>query len=104
MLGGDAEITTTSKRANIAVAGVISKDPAFKMNSEAGSDLTHPYVALKGRVPCKVTGEVKKGELLVSSQFSGHAESWKAGDDPNAVIGKALENFKGLSGLIEIKV
>jgi hypothetical protein len=104
VLGGDAEITTTSKRANIAVAGVISKDPAFKMNSEAGSDLTHPYVALKGRVPCKVTGEIKKGELLVSSQFSGHAESWKVGDDSNAVIGKALENFKGLSGLIEIKV
>jgi hypothetical protein len=104
IIGGDAEITTTSKRANIAVAGVISKDPAFKMNSEAGSDLTHPYVALKGRVPCKVTGEIKKGELLVSSRFSGHAESWKVGDDPNAVIGKALEDFKGLSGMIEIKI
>jgi hypothetical protein len=104
VIGGNAEITTTSKRANISVAGVISKDPAFKMNSEAGSDLTHPYVALKGRVPCKVTGEIKKGELLVSSQFSGHAESWKNGDDPNAVIGKALENFKGLSGIIEIKI
>lgn len=104
VIGGDAEITITSKRANIAVAGVISKNPAFKMNSEAGSDLTHPYVALAGRVPCKVTGEIKKGELLVSSQFTGHAESWKSGDDPNAVIGKALENFKGLSGLIEIKI
>jgi hypothetical protein len=104
IIGGDAEITVTSKRANIAVAGVISKDPAFKMNSEAGSDLTHPYVALKGRVPCKVTGEITKGELLVSSRFSGHAESWKIGDDPNAVIGKALENFKGFSGIIEIKI
>jgi hypothetical protein len=104
VIGGDAEITVTTKRASIAVAGVISKDPAFKMNSEAGSDLTHPYVALKGRVPCKVTGEITKGDLLVSSRFNGHAESWKVGDDPNAVIGKALENFKGLSGIIEIKI
>jgi hypothetical protein len=104
VIGGDAEITVTSKRANNAIAGVISKDPAFKMNSEAGSDLTHPYVALKGRVPCKVTGEIKKGELLVSSRIPGHAESWNIGDDPNAVIGKALENFKGFSGIIEIKI
>jgi hypothetical protein len=104
VLGGDEEVTITSKRANIAVAGVISKDPAFKMNSAAGPDSTHPYVALKGRVPCKVTGEIKKGELLVSSRIEGHAESWKVGDDPNAVIGKALENFVGLSGIIEIKI
>ena len=40
----------------------------------------------------------------MSSHFSGHAELWKVGDDPNAVIGKALENFKGLSGIIEIKI
>ena len=104
VIGGDAEITVSSKRANIAVAGVISQNPAFKMNSEAGSDLTHPYVALKGRVHCKVTGEIKKGELLVSSRINGHAESWKVGDDPNSVIGKALENFKGSSGIIEIKI
>ena len=104
VIGGVAEITVASKRADISIAGVVSKDPAFKMNSEAGSDLTHPYVALKGRVPCKVTGEIKKGELLVSSRITGHAESWKVGDDPNSVIGRALENFKGSSGIIEIKI
>lgn len=104
VIGGTAEITTTSKRANISIAGVISKNPAYMMNSEAGSDLTHPYVALKGRVPCKVSGDVSKGELLVTSQRDGYAEAWKPGDDPNAVIGKALESFKGSFGVIEIKV
>jgi hypothetical protein len=104
IIGGDAEITVTSKRANTAVAGVISQDPGFKMNSDAGSDLTHPYVALKGRVPCKVSGTIKKGDMLVTSKRDGYAEAWKTGDSPSAVIGKALENFEGLYGVIEIKI
>jgi hypothetical protein len=104
VIGGVAEITVTSKRANTAVAGVISKDPGFKMNSDAGSDLTHPYVALKGRVPCKVSGPIKKGELLVTSKRDGYAEAWRDGDNPHAVIGKALENFEGSFGIIEIKI
>lgn len=104
VIGGVAEITVTSKRANTAVAGIISMNPAFKMNSDAGSDLTHPYVALKGRVPCKVSGNVKKGELLVTAHREGYAEAWKPGDDPNAVIGKALESFEGSFGIIEVKI
>lgn len=104
IIGGDAEITVTSKRANTAVAGVISRNPGFKMNADAGSDLTHPYVALKGRVPCKVSGTIKKGDMLVTSKRDGYAEAWKSGDSPSAVIGKALENFEGLYGVIEIKI
>lgn len=104
VLGGSAEITVTSKRANTAVAGIISKDPGFKMNADAGSDLTHPYVALTGRVPCKVSGPVKKGELLVTSKRDGYAEAWRTGDSPHSVIGRALEDFEGSFGVIEVKV
>jgi hypothetical protein len=39
-----------------------------------------------------------------SSHRPGHASARQLGDDPNAVIGKALEDFKGLVGVIEIKV
>lgn len=105
MHGGDKEVTIASVHATTMVAGIVSTNPAYMMNSEAGSDKTHPYIALKGRVPCKVIGPVKKGELLVASGLNpGYATARQLGDDPHAVIGKALENFSGLSGLIEVKV
>ena len=36
--------------------------PGFEMNAGAGTDATHPSVALAGRVPCKVIGKVVKGQ------------------------------------------
>ena len=104
VIGGDKEVTVTTERANIAVAGIVSQNPAYMMNSDAGNDKTHPYIALKGRVPCKVTGPVKKGDLLVTSNMAGVACAWKDGDDANAVIAKALESFVGPAGVIEVKV
>jgi len=104
VIGGDEEITVTNIRANTAVAGVISENPAYMMNSEAGTDATHPYVALSGRVKCRVFGPIRKGQLLVTSMHFGVAEAAMLGDHPSAVIGKALENFDGDFGVIEIKV
>jgi hypothetical protein len=100
--GGDHEIKTCDEQGCTAVAGVISTAPAYMMNRDAGDDSTHPYVALAGRVPCKVTGSIKKGDLLTSSAMAGHAEAgeFKGG----AMIGKALENFDGESGVIEVLV
>jgi hypothetical protein len=86
------------------VAGIVSQNPAYMMNSDAGNDKTHPYIALKGRVLCKVTGPVKKGDLLVTSNMAGVACAWEDGDDANAVIAKALESFVGPAGVIEVKV
>lgn len=40
--------------------GVVSTDPAIMMNSEAEGQ----YIALKGRVPVKVEGPVKKGQAV----------------------------------------
>lgn len=104
VIGGTKDITLTSNRADTAVAGIISRHPAYMMNSAAGTDDTHPYVALRGRVPCKVIGPVKKGQLLVSSSEPGYAEAFKAGDDSNSVLAKSLENFSGTIGIIEVLV
>lgn len=104
IVGGTQEVTITTERANVARAGIVSTNPAFTLNATAGDAETHPYIALAGRVPCKVTGMIKKGDLLVTSNLSGHAEAAQLGDNPNAVIGRALENFVGDSGVIEVMV
>jgi hypothetical protein len=105
VIGGDAEITLCLERAAVNWAGVISTNPAFKLNGGAGTDASHPYVALTGKVPCLVVGPIKKGDLLVTSKYPGHAEAWQPGDSPLAVIGKALETLDGDgTGTIEIKV
>lgn len=75
VFGGDKEITVCDDDADVSVAGVISGDPAFKMNATAGGDDTHPFVALRGRVPCNVVGPVSKGDLLVTSSTTGFAKS-----------------------------
>jgi len=105
VIGGAKEVTGCEERASTAVAGIVSKNPAYMMNSEAGSDETHPYIALKGRVPCKIIGTIKKGNLLVTSARFGHACAKLPTDSANAVIGKALEdhNSEG-SGIIEVLV
>jgi hypothetical protein len=104
VIGGEKEVTVTDLRANTAVAGIVSKNPAYMMNSAAGTDETHPFIALKGRVPCQVVGRVDKGDLLVTSVYPGYAASWVHGDSPNAVIGKALGNQSEGFGTIEVLV
>lgn len=104
VIGGAKEVTVTDKRANTAVAGIVSEFPAYLMNKDAGNDETHPAIALKGRVPCKIVGSVLKGDLLVTSTRPGYAQAIMPGDSANAVIGKALEdNFEG-SAIIEVLV
>lgn len=104
VIGGSKDITVTNKHADTAVAGIISQHPAYMMNSAAGPSSTHPYVALRGRVPCKVIGPIKKGDLLVTSKIPGHAEVMTQDDNPNALVGKALQDFSGESGIIEVLV
>jgi len=105
VIGGEKEVTISEIYADTRVAGIVSTNPAYMMNSEAGSDETHPYIALKGRVPCQVVGTINKGDLLVTSTYPGHATAWLGGSAPDGtVIGKALENnLEGL-GIIEVLV
>ena len=102
VFGGDKEVTMSSTGYDHKVAGVVSSAPAYMMNSEAGSDATHPYVALTGRVPCKVAGTVRKGDLLCTSDVAGHAMAGEA--KCGHMIGKALEDFDGETGVIEVLV
>jgi hypothetical protein len=104
VFGGDFEITETDMEEDTRVAGVISTLPAFKMNAEAGDDKTHPYVALKGKVPCRVVGRVRKGDLMVTSTVPGHAMSMGDEANPNAVFARAIEDFDGEQGIINVSV
>ena len=92
-LGGNNEITKCTQQSDTDVFGVISEDPAFAMNSGAGPNSTHPYVALTGRVKCSVVGPVQKGDRLVSSSTPGCAESVSDLSSVSlyAVIGRSLE-------------
>lgn len=104
VIGGINEVTVTSIKGNTAVVGPVSKNPAYKMNSEAGTDETHPYIALKGRVPCKVVGRIDKGDLLVTSAYPGYATIYENADHPSAVFGKALGSQPEGFGVIEVLI
>ena len=62
-IGGENEVTAANWNSDIF--GVISSDPAYLMNSTAGTDETHPPIALVGRVPVRVVGACSKGDKLV---------------------------------------
>jgi len=91
-LGGSAEITQVSAELSEKVFGVISTRAAYLMNSSAGSDTTHPPVAMTGRVPVNVIGSVLKGDRLVSAG-NGQARAAQAGEATAFnVIGRALRD------------
>ena len=104
VFGGDAETTTTNIFGDTRVAGVVSTDPAYTMNSHLQEKGTAVCIALQGRVPCKVVGRVKKGDLLTTSGIPGHAT--KAIDPKvGTIIGKALEDKDASeAGVIEVAV
>jgi len=105
VFGGEAEVTTTTMLSDTKVVGIVSTDPALKMNSAAGNSQTHPYIALKGRVPCKVIGKIEKGDLLVTSSTPGYAKSSLGVPMIGTVIGKAIEAKSGTGeGIIEVFV
>ena len=94
MLGGAQEITETGEELSDQVFGVISSKPAYMMNAGAGNNQSHPFVAMTGRTPVRVTGVVNKGDRLVSSSVKGTARAAKTGEsiNPFHVIGRALES------------
>jgi len=99
--GGAEEVTITLTDADHRVAGVISTNPATIMNAGLHSEHV-ATVALTGRVPCSVTGTVRKGDSMVSAG-NGAARA-EANPAVSTVIGKSLEDFDGESGVIEIVV
>lgn len=88
IFGGDKEITVTTTYADTRVAGAISMYPGYIMNSQS----TGQTVALRGKIPVKVIGTVKKGDLLVTSEIVGYAIVATGEFPANAVFAKSLEN------------
>ena len=91
-LGGSAEITQVNTDLSDNVFGVISTRAAYLMNSSAGSDATHPPVAMTGRVPVKVIGQVRKGERLVSAGNGMARAAQPSEATAFNVIGRALKD------------
>ena len=99
--GGTAEVTVTNTDADRRVAGVVSTNPSYVMN--AGLESAHvATVALTGRVPTSVVGAVRKGDMMVAAG-AGRARA-EAEPAVGTVIGKALEDFDGAEGIIEVVV
>ena len=101
VFGGDREVTISSIAGDRKVAGVVSTNPAYNMNVECINGVD---VALQGRVPCKVVGFIRKGDMMTTSHIPGVATS---NDNPptGSIIGKALENYDSTEvGIIEVAV
>jgi len=97
--GGNKEVTL-AEALTPRVAGVVSTNPAYVMNSTCeGEHIV--AIALQGRVPCKVRGTIRKGDMLVSAG-GGFA---RPSTIPlmGTVIGKSLENSEG-ERVIEVAI
>ena len=90
VFGGDKEVTTTNKNSDTRVAGVVSNTAAYVMYAACPG--LKNLVALTGRVPCKVVGKIKKGDILVTAGIHGVAT---VTTDPKAgtIVGKAIEDY-----------
>ena len=97
--GGDKEVTI-SEDGSARVAGVVSTNPAYAMNATCPGIAV--AIALQGRVPTKVKGTIQKGDMMISGPdgFARPSSSPAMG----TVIGKALQDFNGVEGIIEIAV
>ena len=103
VFGGDNEVTTSNIKGDTRVAGVVSDNAAFAMY-EACPGLKN-LVALQGRVPCKVVGKIRKGDILVTSGIAGVAVAAGADVKVGTVVGKALKDYDSDHiGTLEIAV
>ena len=99
--GGTAELTVADQDLDPMIAGVVSTNPAYAMNSGLVGDHVIA-VALMGRTPCLVKGPVRRGQMMVSAG-DGYARA-ELNPVMGTVIGKSLEDFDDESGEIEILV
>lgn len=91
-LGGAREVTMAKDDCSTRVFGVVSNTAGYVMNAHVGDDLSHPAIAMTGRVQVKIKGKVKKGERLVSAG-NGFARAAKVGEiNSFNVVGRALED------------
>jgi hypothetical protein len=99
--GGAKEVTMCATDGCRRIAGVISTNPSYIMNAGLAGDHI-VAVALTGRVPTRVTGTIRKGDMLVATA-DGRARA-DANPVTGSIIGKALADFDGADGVIEVVV
>jgi len=99
--GGTQEVSQCNVDHCVRVAGVVSTNPAYVMNDSLQGEHVVD-VALLGRVPCQVQGPVSRGDMMVSAG-NGRARA-ESNPKLGAVIGKALQDFSGDVGVIEVVV
>ena len=104
--GGNTEVTITTESHSTRVAGIVSTNPSYLMNSTLNCE--NPIaIALTGRVPCQVVGTIYKGDRLVSSGlYPGVATGLDLQQyQPGCIIGKAMANYQSTEvGVIEVAV
>jgi hypothetical protein len=106
ILGGDHEVTVTDEAGSYKAVGVVSTDPAHLMNVECEGEHV-VAVALRGRVPCKVIGNVNKGDVLIASDTPGYAMVGAMSHNlsPLQIVGRAITSKTDAQpGVIEILV
>lgn len=103
VFGGEKEVTTTNIKGDTRVAGVVSNTAAFAMYDACPGFKN--LVALQGRVPCRVVGKIKKGDILVTSGIPGVATAAAGDVKVGTVVGKALYDYDSDHiGTLEIAV
>ena len=101
-LGGTAEVTQTTGYADTNIFGIVSTRPAYLMNARRKHDKNALPIAVAGRIPVKVKGEVKRGDRLVASDVPGVAQVAPVDVAAWAIIGRSLGDFTGSDiGMVE---
>lgn len=101
IFGGEKEVTADSRDTDTRVAGIVSRNPSYLMNSGL-STANAVSVALLGRVDCNVRGPVRKGDLLVTA---GNGYARVNNNAPaGTIVGKSLADFDGDQGIVEVVV
>ena len=106
VIGGEKEVTVTDQPGSYKAVGVVSTNPAHLMNSECEGEHV-VAVALRGRVPCKVIGNVNKGDVLVTSDTPGYAMVGAMSHTLSSlqIVGRAITSkLDAAPGIVEIVV
>jgi len=108
IIGRGGRLEKSRRPLESRVAGVYSTQPGFTGGYPvAGPPAGHVPLAMVGVVPVKATaegGEIRAGDLLVSSGTPGHVMRGRRVKRDGVVVGKALESLKSGRGKIRMLV
>jgi hypothetical protein len=99
-IGGKKEVTATTNNNINSVVGCISSNPGFIMNDGMPNGVP---IALKGRVPLRVMGNCKRGDILGISEIPGVAIKVNTNNLPIRFIALENKNSEG-EGLITVAI